>query len=87
VSQNNIDQSQAAETQTEETRTFIRQARAATRSKCPVRQYPHLPEDDVLNGRREGILIIRSEMKTPTLQWRQSYNRQRRESSNAATSP
>jgi len=43
--------------------------------------------DDVLNGRREGILIRRSEMKAPTLQWRQRYNRQRRMSSNVAKSP
>jgi len=43
--------------------------------------------DDVLNGRREGILIRRKEVKAQTLQWRQRYNRQRRESSNAATSP
>jgi len=42
--------------------------------------------DDVLHGRREGILIRRSEVKAQTLQWRQRYNRQRRESSNAATS-
>ena len=43
--------------------------------------------DDVLNGRREGILIRRREAKAQTLQRRQRYNRQRRESSNAATSP
>ncbi len=43
--------------------------------------------DDVLRGRREGILIRRREVKAQTLQWRQRYNRQRRESSNAATSP
>jgi hypothetical protein len=43
--------------------------------------------DDVLHGRREGILIIRSEVKAQTLQWRQRYNRQRRESYNTATSP
>jgi len=43
--------------------------------------------DDVLNGRREGILIRRREVKAQTLQWRQRYNRQRRESSNTATSP
>jgi len=30
VSQNNIDQGQAAETKTQETRTFIRQVRAAS---------------------------------------------------------
>ena len=42
--------------------------------------------DDVLRGRREGILIRRREVKAQTLQWRQRYNRQRRESSNAATS-
>jgi len=33
VSQNNIDQGQAAETPTQETRTFIRQVRASTRRK------------------------------------------------------
>ena len=43
--------------------------------------------DDVLRGRREGILIRRREVKAQTLQWRKRYNRQRRESSNAATSP
>ena len=43
--------------------------------------------DDVLHGRREGILIRRREVKAQTLQWRQRYNRQCRESSNAATSP
>ena len=43
--------------------------------------------DDVLRGRREGILIRRREVKVQTLQWRQRYNRQRRESRNAAISP
>jgi len=43
--------------------------------------------DDVLRGRREGILIRTRGMKAQTLQWRQRYTRQRRESSNAATSP
>ena len=43
--------------------------------------------DDVLKGRRDGILIRRREVKAQTLQWRQRYNRQRRESSNAAISP
>jgi len=43
--------------------------------------------DDVLRGRREGVLIRRREVKAQTLQWRKRYNRQRRESSNAATSP
>jgi hypothetical protein len=33
VSQNNIDQGQTAETPTQETKTFIRQVRAATRRK------------------------------------------------------
>ena len=42
--------------------------------------------DDVLHGRREGILIRRREVKAQTLQWRQRYNRQRRESYNTATS-
>jgi len=42
--------------------------------------------DDVLHGRREGILIRRREVKAQTIQWRQRYNRQRRVSSNAATS-
>ena len=40
--------------------------------------------DDVLKGRRDGILIRRREVKAQTLRWRQRYNRQR---SNAATSP
>jgi len=43
--------------------------------------------DDVLHGRREGILIKRREVKAQTLRWRQRYNRQRRESYNTATSP
>jgi len=43
--------------------------------------------DDVLRGRREGILIRRREVKAQTLQWRQRYHRQRRESYNTATSP
>jgi len=43
--------------------------------------------DDVLRGRREGILIRRREVRARTLQWRKRYNRQRPESSNAATSP
>jgi len=34
VSQNNSNQGQAAETPTQETKTFIRQVRAATRWKC-----------------------------------------------------
>jgi len=43
--------------------------------------------DDVLRGRREGILIRRRGVKAQTLQWRKRYNRQRRESYNTATSP
>ena len=43
--------------------------------------------DDVLRGRREGILIRRREVKAQTLQWRKRYNRQRRESYNTSTSP
>ena len=43
--------------------------------------------DDVLYGRREGILIRRREVKAQTLQWCQRYNRQRRVSSNTAISP
>ncbi len=43
--------------------------------------------DDVLRGRREGILIRRREVKAQTLQWRKCYNRQRRVSYNTATSP
>ncbi|MEE3005686.1 MAG: integrase core domain-containing protein [Chloroflexota bacterium] len=43
--------------------------------------------DDVLKGRREGILIRRREVKDRTSQWRKRYNRQRRESRHAATSP
>jgi len=43
--------------------------------------------DDVLHGRRRGILIRRRGVKAQTLQWRQRYNRQRRESYNTATSP
>ena len=43
--------------------------------------------DDVLRGRREGILIRRREVKAQTLRWRKRYNRQRRESYNTAISP
>ena len=43
--------------------------------------------DDVLRGRREGISIRRRGVKAQTLQWRQRYNRQRRESYDTATSP
>jgi len=44
VSQNNIDQGQAAETKTQEDKTFIRQVRSATRRKyAPARQDPHRP--------------------------------------------
>jgi len=43
--------------------------------------------DDVLRERREGILIRRREVRAQTLRWRQRYNRQRRVSGNAATSP
>ena len=40
MSQNNIDQGQAAEAPTQETKTFIRQVRAATRRK-------YAPEDKI----------------------------------------
>ena len=43
--------------------------------------------DDVLRRRPEEILFRRGEVKAQTLQWRQRYARQRRESSNSATSP
>ena len=43
--------------------------------------------DDVLNGRREGILIKRSEVKAQTLASRKRYNHLLRESNNAAISP
>ena len=43
--------------------------------------------DDVLRGRRRGILIRRREVKAQTSRWRQRYNRQRRVSYDAATSP
>jgi len=43
--------------------------------------------NDVLRGRREGILIRRRDVKTRTLAWSKRYNRQRRESYNTATSP
>jgi len=42
--------------------------------------------NDVLRGRREGILIRRRAVKAQTLQRRQRYNRQRRESYNTAIS-
>ena len=43
--------------------------------------------DDVLNGRREGILIKRSEVKAQTLASRKRYNHLLRESYNTAISP
>ena len=43
--------------------------------------------DDVLNGRREEILIKRREVKAQTLAQRKRYNRLLRESQNAAISP
>jgi len=53
VSQNNIDQVQAAEIPTQETRTFIRQVRASTRRKYD-------PEDKVrivLKGFRREVTV------------------------------
>jgi len=53
VSQNNRDQGQAAETPAQETRTFIRQVRAATRRK-------YAPEDKiriVLEGFRREVTV------------------------------
>ncbi|MAM65187.1 MAG: hypothetical protein CL702_02255 [Chloroflexi bacterium] len=55
MSQNNIDQGQAAETKTQETKTFIRQVRSATRRK-------YAPEDKiriVLEGFRRELTVIR----------------------------
>ena len=43
--------------------------------------------DDVLNGRREEILITRKEVKAQTLAQRKRYNELLRESRNAAISP
>ena len=43
--------------------------------------------DDVLHGRREDILIKRSEVKAQTLANRNRLNRLLRESNNAAISP
>ena len=43
--------------------------------------------DDVLHGRREGILIKRREVKAQTLASRKRYNRLLRESQNTAISP
>ena len=43
--------------------------------------------DDVLNGRREEILIKRREVKARTLTQRKRYNEHLRESRNAAISP
>ena len=42
--------------------------------------------EDVLHGRREGILIKRSEVKAETLARRQRYNYLLRESNNTAIS-
>ena len=78
MSQNNIDQSQAAETPIQETGTFIRQVRSATRRK-------YAPEDKiriVLEGfrrevcvsdlcRREGINRV-SSMPGPRNLWKLS---------------
>jgi len=53
VSQNNSDQGQTAETPTQETKTFIRQVRSATRRK-------YAPEDKVrivLEGSRRGVTV------------------------------
>ena len=53
MSQNNIDQGQAAETLTQETKTFIRQVRSATRRK-------YAPEDKiriVLEGFRREVTV------------------------------
>ena len=53
MSQNDIDQGQAAETPTQETKTFIRQVRAATRRK-------YAPEDKiriVLEGFRREVTV------------------------------
>jgi len=43
--------------------------------------------DDVLHGRREGILIKRSEVKAQTLASRKHYNHLLRESYKPAISP
>ena len=43
--------------------------------------------DDVLHGRREGILIRRREVKAQTLASPKRYNQLVRESSNTAISP
>ena len=43
--------------------------------------------DDVLHGRREGILLKRREVKAQTLASRKRYNRLQRESQNAVISP
>ena len=43
--------------------------------------------DDVLNGRREEILITRKEVKAQTLAQRKRYNELLRESQNTAISP
>ena len=55
--------------------------------RCYHKALSNVTPDDVLRGRREGILIRRREVKAQTLQWRKRYNRQRRESYNTATSP
>jgi len=55
VSQNNIDQGQTTEPPTQETKTFIRQVRSATRRK-------YAPEDKiriVLEGFRRELTVIR----------------------------
>ena len=43
--------------------------------------------DDVLHGRREGILLKRREVKAQTLASRKRYNCLQRESQNAVISP
>ncbi|HZA23325.1 MAG TPA: transposase [Dehalococcoidia bacterium] len=53
MSQSNIDQEQRAETRTQETRTFIRQVRAASRRKYTPEEKIHI----VLEGFRREIAV------------------------------
>ena len=53
MSQSNLDQTQRAEARTQETRTFIRQVRAASRRKCTPEEKIRI----VLEGFRREVAV------------------------------
>jgi transposase InsO family protein len=55
--------------------------------RCYDKAVGNLTPDDVLQGRREEILVKRREVKVQTLASRKRYNRLLRESNNTAISP